>query len=280
MKQQAPTIERVFIEADGYNGRAEMATELLVAQLGEVAIETTDDIAEANALVVIGGDGTFHKTLHKYDLPDIPVTGINIGTVGFLMDTEARLDDVANRAQQLADGNFRIQSIPTVQMEEESTGYRVNAVNEVVIERASAQALNAHYRIGKAAFKSFTGDGLIIANAFGSTGYGASAGGDYLDPDVVGYQVVHVNEYLSSRRDSLQRPVILGPNTHTVVEMDNTDKRPYRLARDGKDLKDWACDGSPLTIGLSPDKMVNMIRFDDYDWATRLHDVLHHPCPR
>lgn len=275
MAEAIPTIERVFIEADEHNPRAEFVMDQLAMHLGEAAIKVADDIADADALIILGGDGTFSKKLHKHSLPNLPVAGVNIGTVGFLMDTSPENDQLADRAKRLAMGEFRIQPVPTIQMEEATTGLVTNAINEVVIERASAQALHATYRLGRAAFASFTGDGLIIANALGSTGYAASAGGVYLDPDIIGYQLVHSNEYRSSRTDSLQKPPIIGPRTKVTVEMTSVDKRPYRLTRDGFDLADWPCDGSPLTIGLATDRPINIIRFDDYDWATHLRDVLH-----
>ncbi len=275
MTEATPSIERVFIEADEFNPRAEQVRDQLATHLGAVAIEVADDISEADALMILGGDGTFSNMLHKHSLPNLPVAGVNIGNVGFLMDTSPDDNQFADRAKRLALGEFRIQPVPTVQMEEASTGLVTNAVNEVVIERASAQALHAKYRLGRATFASYTGDGLIIANALGSTGYAASAGGEYMDPDIQAYQLVHSNEYRSNRTDSIQKPPIIGPHTKVIVEMTDIDKRPYRLTRDGYDLSDWACDGSPLTVGLAIDRPINIIRFDDYDWATHLRDVLH-----
>lgn len=275
MAQSASTIERVFIEVDEHNPRTEEVMERLVAHLGDFALKVVQDITEADALFILGGDGTFSKKLHKHALPSLPVAGVNVGTVGFLMDTAPEGDQLAEHVMKLASGAFRIQPVPTIQMEETSSGLVTNAINEVVIERASAQALHASYRIGNAVFSSFTGDGLLFANALGSTGYAASAGGVYVDPDVPSYQLVHSNEYRSNRTDSLQRPTVIGPRNKVVVEMADIDKRPYRLTRDGFDLADWLCDGSPLTIGLDCDHPINIIRFDDYDWATHLRDVLH-----
>ncbi len=275
MTELRPPVERVFIEADEHNERSELVTDRLVACLGEVAIEVVSDLAEADAFIVLGGDGTFQKKLHKHALPDVPVAGVNIGTVGFLMDTLASREHLSAHVQKLADGEFRVQSVPTIEMEVPETSLITNAINEVVIERAAAQALNAHYRVGNAMFTSYVGDGLIFATALGSTGYAASAGGVYLDPDVQGYVMVHSNEYRSNLTDSLQKPAVISARTKVEVQMDGVDKRPYRLTRDGFDLTDWPTNGSPVLIGLSEDKFIHIIRFDDYDWGTHLREVLH-----
>lgn len=133
--------------------------------------------ADADLGVVVGGDGFMLRTLHR--LLDtghrLPVYGLNLGTVGFLLNSF----EVEGLGERLADAEPTV--LHPLRMRAEAEDGRESvylAVNEVSLLRASAQS--AHVRItvdGQLQVEDLYGDGVMVATSAGSTAYNRSAGG-------------------------------------------------------------------------------------------------------
>ncbi len=177
-------------------------TEALVRQL-----PTTD------ALVVLGGDGTFLRAARAVSEVDVPLIGINLGKVGFLSKAEAgELEDVLER---IVDGEYRIDERLAIegrvlsggQTTGEATAVRHFALNDVVIARGSlARVCRLDVEIDNSHLATFIADGLIVASPTGSTGYSFSAGGPILDPVSRNMVVTPIAAYLSAIRSVVVSP--------------------------------------------------------------------------
>ncbi len=147
-------------------------------------------------IIAVGGDGTVLRAIQHMDDP-LPVVGVNMGTVGFLVDVDAEealqtIDSILTGFQ--VDERFRLDVwINDVKLPP--------ATNEVVIITAHpAKILAYKVWVDERKLEEFRADGLVIATPTGSTAYAMSAGGPIVDPRVDATVVVPLAPFkLSSR---------------------------------------------------------------------------------
>ena len=140
---------------------------------------------ETDAVFVFGGDGTVLRALDSYVGCDIPMLGVNLGRMGFLLETEPQ--DLAAALDRLKAGRYRIERRMMLQIEGDCGGRHVHAyaTNEVSISRGLSQrmiALDAY--VGDMLVDHYIADGLVLSSPTGSTAYSLSAGGPIVAPDV------------------------------------------------------------------------------------------------
>ncbi len=173
-------------------------TAMLVAQL-----PSTD------ALVVLGGDGTFLRAAQAVTEVDVPLLGINLGKVGFLSMAEAHelehvLEKVADGAYQLRE---RLGLTGAILPAGRPAATHFTALNDIVIARgALARVVRLDVTIDQSHLATFVADGLVVASPTGSTGYAFSAGGPILDPQSRNIVVAPIAAYLSALRAVVVSP--------------------------------------------------------------------------
>jgi NAD+ kinase len=140
-------------------------------------VETTGELADAQLAIVLGGDGTMLRALHRFLGTGIPALGVNFGRVGFLASiTRERLEEGVRRA--LA-GEFRVVPLPTVEVGLD--GRQATAVNDVVAASSViGRMVELEWSIGGEDLGRLPCDGLICASPSGSTAYNLSNGGPVL----------------------------------------------------------------------------------------------------
>ena len=136
------------------------------------------DLHEAEVIVALGGDGFMLRTLHRVIDSHLPVFGMKIGNVGFLMNRYSE-DDLV---QRLADASKVSLNPLCMEVETESgTATTAIAINEISLLRQSNQA--AHIRIlvnDIVKVEELVCDGVLLATAAGSTAYNFSVRGPIL----------------------------------------------------------------------------------------------------
>jgi NAD+ kinase len=170
------------------------------------------ELATTDALVVLGGDGTFLRAARAVIEAgsNVPLLGINLGKVGFLSKVEAgALEKVLG---QLAAGEYEVERRMAlegrIQGSSGGAARRVVALNDVVIARGSlARVVRLATEIGDSHLATFVADGLVVASPTGSTGYSFSAGGPILDPTARNLVVTPIAGYLATIRS-----VVVGPS--------------------------------------------------------------------
>jgi len=178
----------------------------------------------AEFILSIGGDGTVLRGIQKMDDP-LPVLGINMGTIGFLVDVAS--DDSLYVIDKVLSG-FEIE-------ERSRLGIRVNdeifpcATNEVVIITANpAKMLSYRIFVDKSPLEELRADGVVFATPTGSTAYAMSAGGPIIDPRVDGMVIVPLAPYKLS-----SRPWVLPARSEIKVEL-TIPKKDAVLVIDGQ----------------------------------------------
>ncbi|MFC1972152.1 NAD(+)/NADH kinase [Chloroflexota bacterium] len=138
-------------------------------------------------LLSIGGDGTILRAAQVALLTKTPVTGINMGKLGFM--TELKADEVMSKLPALIAGEGWIDERAMLEAElapsEPGSGLPLKhyALNDVVVARgAIARVVNIEAKIDGETLATYRADGIIVATATGSTGYSLAAGGPILHP--------------------------------------------------------------------------------------------------
>src|SRR3989304_2011222 len=150
----------------------------------------------AEFIISIGGDGTVLRGIQKMDDP-LPVLGINMGTIGFLVDV------APEEAFEVIDktlSGFEIEerSRLSITVNKESLPC---ATNEVVIITANpAKMLSYKIFVDKSPLEELRADGVVFATSTGSTAYAMSAGGPIVDPRVNGTVIVPLAPFKLSAR--------------------------------------------------------------------------------
>jgi NAD+ kinase len=180
------------------------------AQAGEFEA-LVRELPGTDALVVLGGDGTFLRATRAVAEVDVPILGVNLGKVGFLSRIEA--GDLETMLGHLVAGEFDVDLRMALcgrilrGGRDEPAGPRFNALNDVVVARGSlARVCRLAVSIDGSHLATFVADGLVVASPTGSTGYSFSAGGPILDPVSRNLVVTPIAAYLSAIRSVVVSP--------------------------------------------------------------------------
>lgn len=138
---------------------------------------------DAECILVLGGDGTLLQAArHSYGM-NIPLLGINLGTLGFL--TEVDSEHLEESLQQLLDGDYSVEDRMMLEGTVITKDGEISsiALNDIVVNRTgSLQIVRFDVWLNNVLLKRYNADGCIVCTPTGSTGYNLSAGGPIIDP--------------------------------------------------------------------------------------------------
>ena len=140
---------------------------------------------DVDCVIVLGGDGTLLQAAHDLAFRGIPIFGINLGTLGFLAETER--SGIQKAVSLLLGGEYEIEKRMMLSAgrygRESQKEILPDALNDLVITRSGFSRLIAvSVYINGELVNNYRGDGVIISTPTGSTGYNLSAGGPILSP--------------------------------------------------------------------------------------------------
>jgi NAD+ kinase len=190
------------------------------------------ELPTTDALVVLGGDGTFLRAARAVAEIDVPLLGLNLGKVGFLSKAEA--GDLETVLGHIVDGAYTLDERMVIEGRilsggRETAADRHVALNDIVIARgALARVCRLDVSIDDTHLATFIADGLVVASPTGSTGYSFSAGGPILDPVSRNLVVTPIAAYLSAIRSVVVSPA-------QVVRCRVVDAHEALVSIDGRD---------------------------------------------
>jgi NAD+ kinase len=203
------------------------------------------DPTDAELAVVLGGDGTMLRALHRFLGTSVPVIGVNFGRVGFLASIPA--DELEEGLRHAFAGEFVVVELPTLETE---VGGRepVAAVNDVVALSATrGRMVELAWAIDGEDLGSVPCDGIITATPSGSTAYNLSNGGPVLMWGLDAMAITFIAPH------SLHaRPLVVPRGRDLVVTNATTDVDVATLV-DGHSVGDVAA-GDSVTIRLGPQR--------------------------
>ncbi|MEX1043467.1 MAG: NAD(+)/NADH kinase [Acidimicrobiia bacterium] len=223
---------------------AQSYAEEFIAAAEEVGLTARpiDQGGPVDIVLAIGGDGTVLEAAHAAVARDVPIMGVNLGTIGFL--AEAEPDELDETIAALVEGSFRIESRNTIEVSLPD-GTRGLGVNDVVVEKIDSQRLVVlDVEVDGEKFLRHRADGLVVATSTGSTAYSFSAGGPLMDPRVDGILVTPVAPHSLFDR-SLVIP------SDSIVTITVAEDRPVRVSADGRELGSMQ-EGDRAVIGPGP----------------------------
>jgi len=204
-KQGAAELLAYLIERFETAGRIVGIEEATARLLGREGTPLRDLAAASGLLVVLGGDGSLLRTVHRLDGSAPPVFGINLGSLGFLTCFSSQERDRA--ADAILSGHFALSARSLIGVEVVRDGGRAASVvglNEAVVSRGQhSRLVQIDTRIDGHLLTRYNADGLIIATPTGSTAYALSAGGPIVAPDASVFVINPVCPHVLTNRATL-----------------------------------------------------------------------------
>jgi NAD+ kinase len=207
------------------------ASEEELAKHGEAAagIDVTTEHALPDICLVLGGDGSILHALRRFAGTDVPVFGINFGTVGFLAAVE-RGEAAAGIRRALA-GEVETVRLPGLEVKVD--GKSEIGLNDITLaRRPHDRVAELSYRITGQEVGHVRCDGLVAATPVGSTGYNLANQGPILAWGVKGYVVSYISPHSLTARALVVAP---GDVLHVV---NAPDREPVEVAVDGGHVAD------------------------------------------
>lgn len=185
-RRSGEIVDRIFNFYRNKNVRLVMpATEARQFRKEEYGLPCVERVHIDMALS-IGGDGTLIGVCRRFREQDIPVCGINLGTLGFLADIEPR--ELESRLGKILIGDYVVENrllLSGYIADELGEKFLGNAINDVVISKGtSARMLRMEIFVNDTHLTNCKADGLIVSSPTGSTAYSLSAGGPILNPNI------------------------------------------------------------------------------------------------
>ncbi len=217
----------------------------LVARYGDVAPP------DAQIVVCLGGDGFLLETLHAVLGLEVPVYGMNCGSVGFLMNAYAE-DDLPARlacAQEAVLNPLRMHAVTQAGAVEEALAF-----NEVSLLRQLRQAAKIRVTVdGRVRLAELSCDGVLIATPAGSTAYNLSAHGPIVPLSANLLPLTPISAFRPRR----WRGALLPSTADVIFEVLETEKRPVAAVADFTEVRDV------VSVAVSADRSVSVtILFD------------------
>lgn len=198
-------------------------------------------------ILSVGGDGTILRAAHIVFPSATPITGINLGRLGFM--TELSADEAEEKLPALLSGKGWVDERAMLEAELSATSQEplrtFTALNDVAVARgAIARLVYIEASIDGQRLTGYKADGAIVATATGSTGYSLAAGGPILYPQSTDFLLVPITPHLS-----LAYAVVL-PST-TTVQLHLSAVYQATLSIDGH-INIPVSDDATITIKSSP----------------------------
>ncbi|HIR64910.1 MAG TPA: NAD(+)/NADH kinase [Candidatus Faecousia faecigallinarum] len=187
------------------------------------------DLPGADMLICFGGDGTILHASKAATRADVPILGVNIGTMGFIAELESGELSLLSR---IAAGEYTVERRRMLEVTVHRGGAEVQkeiCLNDAVITKgAVARVVRMAVYCDDVLAMEFGGDGVIVATPTGSTAYSLSAGGPMVEPDA---RVMVITPICA--HDIRTRPIVAADDRVVTIKLDSFGKRSAYLSVDG-----------------------------------------------
>jgi NAD+ kinase len=197
-------------------------------------------------VIVLGGDGTLLSAARATASVDVPLLGVNLGSLGFL--TEVPLPSLYPMLEAIYEGRAQIEHRSLMECQLLRGDKVLNSYyvcNDAVVNKTALARLNTYELfIDKAFVSSYRADGMIIATPTGSTAYSLSAGGPVLMPSAKAFVITPVAPHALTHR-----PLVVPDSVEIEIVLRSEEELAY-LSLDGQPGLDL-CDGDRVRCRCS-----------------------------
>lgn len=192
----------------------------------EQASEAATDLA-----IVVGGDGTLLHIARNIASRGIPLAGINLGRLGFLVDIPR--EDMTNILTEILHGSYQQEERILLSASLSRGGeiiHRAEALNDVVVSKGElARLIEFETLVDGTHVNTARADGIIVASPTGSTAYALSANGPILAPELEAITLVPICPHTLSFR-----PLVIGSRSNVCIRMLDSGQDNSYLNFDGQ----------------------------------------------
>jgi len=188
--------------------------------------------SDLDLLIVLGGDGTFLSAARRIEGTDIPLLGVNLGSLGFL--TEITRDEIYVTLESIFKSDFLEDSRQTLKtlVERDATPHpQPTVLNDVTLHKgALSKLIHLEITINNQFVTTLRADGLIVSSPTGSTGYSLSSGGPIVHPSVDAILLTPISPHMLTNR-----PIVVPSTAEVRVVLKTKDPGPIAMF-DGQEI--------------------------------------------
>lgn len=186
-----------------------------------------EDYSSIDLALSLGGDGTFLRTAYKVGEAGVPILGINLGNLGFLVDVSG--DEIELAINEIFSCGFTVEERSVLCLERSDDKSKSVALNEVaVLKQDTSSMIRVHTVINGEYLCTYRADGLLISTPTGSTAYALSVGASIMMPENKSFMLSPVAPHSLNLR-----PVIIPDNWKIELEVESRTDH-YLVSLDGR----------------------------------------------
>ena len=190
---------------------------------------TQEELKHAGLLICFGGDGTILHAAKDANAYNVPILGVNLGSVGFMAELE---QGELSQLSKLAAGKYAVETRMMLDVRVRREGRTVFsdiALNDAALTKgAAARMVELEIYGDKTLMTGFSSDGVVISTPTGSTAYSMSAGGPIVEPTAENIIVTPICPHALSARS-----IVLGGDRQVAVRMGRMTRKTAYLSVDG-----------------------------------------------
>ncbi|MGL5346880.1 MAG: NAD(+)/NADH kinase [Peptostreptococcaceae bacterium] len=244
--------------------------QLLKEKLIEAGFLTSNTIEENTELLVcIGGDGSFLRTMHRFNFPNVPIIVINTGHLGFF--AEVNPDQLDKFISEYKGGNYFIQDSNLIKANIFTKYFctEITAINEVVIKNIASRTVHLDLEVNQTKMHRFSGDGMLISTPIGSTAYNYSAGGSLVDPSLELFQLTPIAPMNTKVYRSFTSSIILSINSIITIYPNHRFENSTLVVVDGEEFRFNELEKIDI---LKSETKLKLLRINGYEFWNRVSD--------
>lgn len=223
-----------------FGDRSNIVIEEEVArQIGHRATFEMEHVGEgADLIVVLGGDGTLLSVSRHGRGREVPIIGVNLGSLGFL--TEISTEEFATTLEKVLSEDFSVSKRIMLDVEVKRGGdpvFDITILNDAVITKdALARIIDIETYVNEEYLTTYKADGLIVSTPTGSTGYSMAAGGPLIYPSLKNLIVTPICPHTLTNRPIILpegvviRAVLKSVNEKVILTLDGQVGFPLEYA--------------------------------------------------
>ncbi|RDY23400.1 NAD(+)/NADH kinase [Romboutsia maritimum] len=243
---------------------------LLTEKLTAAGFEIHYDFhPDAELIISIGGDGSFLKTVHDFDFPEIPIIGINTGHLGFFPDISP--EDIDDFIEFYLKDDYITQDISLLQASvcTQKSCRDVFAINEVVVKGDKSRTIHLNLRVNDRHIQNFSGDGMIVSTSTGSTAYNYAAGGSIVDTSLELMQLTPLYPINTNAYRCFTSSIIFSNDSIIRITPEYRFEDSILIVIDGVEHRFSKI--SDIQISIS-DVKIKLLRRSNYEFWSRVSD--------
>ena len=228
-------------------------------------IDREEALSGAAVMICLGGDGTILHAAKVAKEHNLPILGINVGTLGFMAELEASdLTLLTN----LCKGEYRLEKRMLLDVSVLSGGQSVFhdfGLNDAVVTKgAIARELHVTARSNGTDLLSYSGDGIIVSTPTGSTAYSFSAGGPIVEPTTQSIILTPICAHAQNANS-----MVLDPSREIAIYADKSGRRNAFLSVDGG--RGYRLDSGDIVKICRAEKTIELVRLNHRNFFDTIH---------